>query len=58
MTGVLCTRCLGQGWICEHHPDRPWPHVGCQGAGDPCPHCNAGPIVEDPPGFSAHERPR
>jgi hypothetical protein len=24
------------GWICEDHPDRPWQHDGCKGAGDLC----------------------
>src|SRR5438445_13715732 len=24
------------GWICEAHPDRPWPHDDCAGPGVPC----------------------
>ena len=27
--------CAG-GWICEAHPDRPWPHGDCAGPGMPC----------------------
>jgi hypothetical protein len=27
------------GWVCEFHPDQPFPH--CDGAGAPCPVCNA-----------------
>ncbi len=25
-----------QGWICEEHPDRPWPHDDCAGPGIRC----------------------
>jgi hypothetical protein len=25
-----------EGWICEAHPDRPWPHDDCAGPGTPC----------------------
>jgi len=35
-----CPSCFGAGWICERHPDQPWPHEGCSGAGEPCPACN------------------
>jgi hypothetical protein len=33
-----------EGWICETHPDRPWPHDDCAGPGMPCldPHCHFG----------------
>ena len=24
-----------QGWICEEHPDKPWPHDACAGPGTP-----------------------
>ena len=29
------------GWICEQHPDQPWPHDDCAGRGKQCrnPHC-------------------
>lgn len=23
------------GWVCEQHPDRPWPHDDCEGPGMP-----------------------
>jgi hypothetical protein len=32
MTGCHCEA----GWICEAHPDRPWPHDDCAGPGAPC----------------------
>jgi len=51
-----CVRCRGVLWICEAHPERPWPHEGCRGAGDPCPVCNLGPTVKDPPGFKAQTK--
>ena len=25
-----------QGWICEEHPDKPWPHDACAGPGTRC----------------------
>jgi hypothetical protein len=36
-----CGKCL-DGWICEEHPDKPWPHDGCAGPGVPCdnPFCD------------------
>jgi hypothetical protein len=38
-----CPICLGIGWVCENHPDRPWDdEIGCTcGAGLPC-ECNTG----------------
>jgi hypothetical protein len=29
-----------EGWICEEHHDRGWPHDDCAGPGVPCPDCN------------------
>lgn len=29
-------RCAAD-WVCESHPDRPWEHDGCGGAGVQCP---------------------
>jgi hypothetical protein len=37
-----CKLCLGKRWICEAHPDKPMDHNDCDGAGMPCPACNAG----------------
>jgi hypothetical protein len=36
---MICQARCAQGWVCEAHPDRPWPHEDC--AGVPCPsmHC-------------------
>ena len=50
-TVTTCHRCVGQRWVCEAHPDRPWPHEDCAGPGEPCPLCNAGEPLRDPPGF-------
>jgi hypothetical protein len=33
-----------EGWVCEEHPERPWPHDACSGPGVPCdnPACQYG----------------
>jgi len=36
---ALCVPCYATGWICEAHPDHPWPHDDCPGPGMPCPAC-------------------
>jgi hypothetical protein len=46
-----CPRCAGERWICEQHPDRPWPHDDCAGPGEPCPVCNTSEPPEMPEGF-------
>jgi hypothetical protein len=33
--GCVCV----DGWICEQHPDQPWPHGDCPGPGVPCERC-------------------
>lgn len=30
-----CGKCA-DGWICEAHPEKPWPHDDCGGPGMPC----------------------
>lgn len=30
-----CPKCA-EGWVCEEHPDKPWPHDDCAGPGVPC----------------------
>jgi hypothetical protein len=32
----LCAASAERGWTCEDHPDKPWRHSGCSGAGAPC----------------------
>ena len=32
---LTCGTC-DEGWICEAHPDRRWPHDDCAGPGIPC----------------------
>lgn len=49
---MKCGICQDEGWLCEKHPDKPFPHnygngfslVECSGPGTPCK-CNK----EDPP---------
>jgi hypothetical protein len=50
---AACRRCTGARWICEQHPDRPWPHDACAGPGEPCPRCNRGARPEMGPGWSS-----
>lgn len=40
--GVTCQGHCEDGHVCENHPDEPWEHDGCGGAGMPCndPACN------------------
>jgi len=35
------------GWICDTHPDRPWPHDSCTGPGTLCinPQCVVGRVL-------------
>jgi len=47
----VCARCHGERWICEAHPDHPWPHDDCPGPGEPCPRCNVKEPPEMPPDF-------
>ena len=37
---LTCGKC-DNGWICEEHPNQPWPHDDCSGPGVPCdvPRC-------------------
>jgi hypothetical protein len=39
---MKCIRCEDAQWVCENHPEQPYPCVKCDGAGMPCPDCNAG----------------
>ena len=52
--GDDCPRCQGERWICEAHPDRPWPHGACAGPGEPCPRCNTDDPPEMPSGFHSY----
>jgi hypothetical protein len=38
---------FADGWICETHPDQPWPHDDCIGPGTLCrnPECAVGRVV-------------
>jgi hypothetical protein len=31
-TDMTCGKCT-DGWVCEEHPDKPWPHEDCAGPG-------------------------
>jgi len=55
---MKCSRCIGSGWVCENHDNRPWEGLyacDCGGAGMPCPDCNwpkdAGDAPRLPEGF-------
>ena len=37
-----CSRCRHERWICEAHPERPWPPDDCPGLGETCLACNTG----------------
>jgi Phage integrase family len=37
------------GWICEEHPDKPWPHDDCAGPGVQCPNPECPWWKGDPP---------
>jgi hypothetical protein len=52
MIEKLCPWCANTGWVCEEHPDRSWPHKGCDGAAMPCPVCNVSNGLHDPPNVS------
>jgi len=51
MTEPDCKLCRGIRWVCEEHPDQPWGHDGCRGAGMPCPLCTTRPA-----GRTSHQR--
>ena len=34
-TALTCGKCF-EGWVCERHPNQPWPHDECEGPGVPC----------------------
>ena len=38
MPAAPCVKC-SDGWICEQHPEKGWPHDDCAGPGMPCPSC-------------------
>ena len=38
-----CGTCLGTGWVCEEHPDRPW--SGIVGDGEGCEPACVGPGI-------------
>lgn len=51
---TACPQCGGARWVCEEHPDRPWPHDDCAGPGVPCPGCNdSGGRPALPPNWTA-----
>lgn len=41
-----CCICMGEGWVCEQHPQLPWPHDLCDGPGMPC-RCNPTAALPD-----------
>jgi hypothetical protein len=53
VSALLCSLCAGEGWICEEHPSKSWPHNDCQSLGAPCPMCQH---LNDPPTLPADLR--
>lgn len=49
-----CSRCAGEHWICEPHPDQPDRHESCTGPGVPCPACNTSDPPRPPRGFVSY----
>lgn len=49
---AACFLCHGHDWVCEAHPERPFPHESCPGPGDPCPLCHPELIAAS--GFTAN----
>lgn len=49
----ICSRCHGERWTCEAHPDQPHPHAGCDtaGPGEPCRDCNTSEPPRPPKDF-------
>jgi hypothetical protein len=50
-SGWTCTRCVGEGWICETHSREPVSHEHCSEPGVPCPCCNTSDPPRPPRGF-------
>ena len=55
-TEITCA----EGWICEAHPDKPWPHDDCAGPGmlcrtAGCPFCLSPHEVHDVLGATLHQ---
>ena len=48
--------CLG-GWVCEKHPDRPWPHDGCAGSVIPCEFPDCSFVTGGKPRLSREQEP-
>jgi hypothetical protein len=42
---TFCLRCQGSGWVCEVHPDKPWPHCNAPGVLCSNPDCIAGRVL-------------
>jgi hypothetical protein len=54
MTCPRCEQSAEPGWVCEDHPDKPWQHDGCGGAGAPC-ECNPAGFVQWQEIFATNE---
>jgi hypothetical protein len=51
-----CASCLDLRWVCEKHPDQPWPLWCDCSAGTPCADCNEplqALVPSLPPGWGA-----
>jgi Cysteine-rich CPCC len=50
------THVCSDGWICEQHPERGWPHDECAGPGMPCLICNRASPPRLPSGWKSYAR--
>ena len=49
--------CGSGDWVCEAHPDKPFPHDDCAGPAIPCPRCYPEPeCAKLPPDAQSHMR--
>jgi hypothetical protein len=51
-----CTRCEDEAWVCEGHPEVPWPHAIAPGLGCPVRRATRPPAAAAP-GFVSLIRP-
>ena len=53
---MACPLCEDERFVCEKHPEKPWPHDDCAGPGIPCPACQDPDERPELPGVGAASR--
>nr|WP_214692581.1 hypothetical protein [Variovorax paradoxus] len=61
MSSLSCVNCLGSGWVCENHMDRPSDVIteggcSCGGAAAPCT-CNPAAVFEFDQVYASADEP-